>query len=242
MMPSAYKFQNLEIQSSILSERVLLLSVGTHIDPEINKLIHKIASAIIGALIPGIGECIPAYASLSIHFDPQVVRNHFTDQLPADVVRDQVFDLIAKMDAAKSSGISRLIEIPVWYNGADLQPLSQHHGLSAGEVIEIHSGVTYQVYMIGFLPGFAYMGAIDPRIATPRHASPRQKVPSGSIAIAGMQTGIYPLESPGGWQLIGRTPMRLFNVDNNEPCLLNPGDQVKFMPVSESEFLKLHGS
>lgn len=240
-MPSSYKIQNFEIQSAILSERVLLLSVGVQINPDINKLIHKIASAIKDALIPGIGECIPAYSSLSIHFDPQVVRSHFPDQLPADALRDQVIDLIAKLDTTKSSTISRLLEIPVWYNGADLQPLSQHHGLSSDEVIEIHCGVTYQVYMIGFLPGFAYMGAVDSRIATPRHASPRHKVPSGSIAIAGMQTGIYPLESPGGWQLIGRTPLKLFNVDDAEPCLLNPGDQVRFMPVSESEFLKLHG-
>ena len=242
MMSVTCRFQNLEIQSSILSERVLLLTAGNQIDPLINRLIHRITAAIMDSAIPGIQECIPAYASLSIHFDPQLIHQLFPNQLPADVVRSKIFELITNLEPEEHAADSRLIEIPVWYNGADLLSLSELHGLSPDEVIAIHSAGTYQVFMIGFLPGFAYMGSVDARIATPRHPSPRQQVPSGSIAIAGMQTGIYPLESPGGWQLIGRTPLKLFDVTSSVPCLLGPGDQVRFKAISESEFFDLYGS
>lgn len=235
------RFQNLEIQSSILSERVLLLTAGNQIDPIVNRLIHRITAAIKDSAIPGIQECIPAYASLSIHFDPQLIHRLFPGHLPADAVCSQIFELITRLESDDHSTDTRLVEIPVWYNGADLLSLSDLHSLSPDEVIAIHCGVTYQVYMIGFLPGFAYMGSVDSRIATPRHPSPRQQVPSGSIAIAGMQTGIYPLESPGGWQLIGRTPVKLFDTSSSEPCLLGPGDQVRFKSISESEFFDLYG-
>jgi inhibitor of KinA len=157
-------------------------------------------------------------------------------------VRDLVFDLMRKIPSEENAFFSRLMEIPVWYNGSDLNSIAGLHQISVHEVIALHAEMLYDVFMIGFLPGFAYMGTVNPKIATPRHASPRQKVPSGSIAIAGMQTGIYPLESPGGWQLIGRTPLRLFDLNAENPCLLKPGDQVKFIPISQSDFMDTHVS
>lgn len=131
------------------------------------------------------------------------------------------------------------VRIPVCYDsslGPDLVSLANTHGLSAEEVIQIHTSRLYSVYMLGFLPGFAYMGTVDPRIQTPRRAAPRTQVPAGSVGIAGMQTGIYPLASPGGWQLIGRTPLPVFQPDASSPSLLQPGDHVQFYPITLQAF------
>ena len=123
--------------------------------------------------------------------------------------------------------------------GPDLTVVAAFSGLSEAEVIAVHAESTYRVYMLGFLPGFAYLGSVDERIAIPRRESPRLRVPAGSVGIAGRQTGVYPLPAPGGWQLIGRTPTRLFDLARAEPFLLRPGDQVRFAAVSESEFRRL---
>jgi inhibitor of KinA len=130
--------------------------------------------------------------------------------------------------------------IPVFYNGEDLRGLAELHDLAVEEVIDLHCNKTYRVFMIGFLPGFAYMGKLDKRIATPRHASPRTQVPAGSVAIAGFQTGIYPLSSPGGWQLIGQTPKMIFDTRKEQPCLLQAGDMVQFISISQTEFEQLN--
>jgi KipI family sensor histidine kinase inhibitor len=137
-----------------------------------------------------------------------------------------------------------LIRIPVWYGGAvgpDLEYLAGRVGLTEEEVIKRHSDVEYLVYLLGFLPGFPYLGGMDPSIALPRRAQPRTRVPRGSVGIGGSQTGIYPLDSPGGWHLIGRTPISLFEPDKDEPTLLRPGDRVRFVAISEAEFLELGG-
>jgi inhibitor of KinA len=241
-MPSSIIFRNFEIQASVLSERVLLLTVDNRIDVAVNRLVHNFVTYLSGADLPGIIEYIPAYSSFSICFDPEIIRKHFPQKIPIDAVRDLVFDLMRKIPSEENAFFSRLMEIPVWYNGSDLNSIAGLHQISVHEVIALHAEMLYDVFMIGFLPGFAYMGTVNPKIATPRHASPRQKVPSGSIAIAGMQTGIYPLESPGGWQLIGRTPLRLFDLNAENPCLLKPGDQVKFIPISQSDFMDTHVS
>jgi inhibitor of KinA len=121
----------------------------------------------------------------------------------------------------------------------DIDLIAQSHGLTSSEVIALHTARIYRVYLIGFLPGFAYMGTADKRIATPRKTSPRISVPAGSVGIAGEQTGIYPFDSPGGWQLIGRTPLQLFDTNSTTPCLLQPGDEVQFYPIDISEFNQL---
>jgi inhibitor of KinA len=133
----------------------------------------------------------------------------------------------------------RAIEIPVCYGGIygeDLQAIAHSRGLSADEVIALHCGATYHVHMLGFVPGFAYLGGLDARLATPRRDTPRPRVPAGSVAIAGEQTAVYPLETPGGWQIIGRTPLQLFTPEATPPSLLNAGDSVRFVPISAQEF------
>ena len=135
--------------------------------------------------------------------------------------------------------VSRSIKIPVCYDPSvapDIALLAELHSISEEELIEVHTGKNYRVYMIGFLPGFAYMGTVDKRIATPRKSVPRTFVPAGSVGIAGEQTGIYPFGSAGGWQLIGRTPITMFNPANENPCYLQPGDEVKFFPITLSEY------
>ncbi|HLZ17054.1 MAG TPA: 5-oxoprolinase subunit PxpB, partial [Cyclobacteriaceae bacterium] len=128
------------------------------------------------------------------------------------------------------------VEIPVWYEGEDLEFVSDRHGLTRSDVIAIHTSKTYRVFMIGFLPGFPYLGIVDERIATPRKSSPRTRVPPGSVGIAGFQTGIYPQASPGGWQLIGKTPIKIFDAGRTSPCLFAPGDPVRFYSIDQNEF------
>jgi KipI family sensor histidine kinase inhibitor len=132
----------------------------------------------------------------------------------------------------------KIVTIPVHYGGScgpDLQEVAEYHGLTPAEVIALHSAVTYRVYMIGFSPGFPFLGGLDPRLHTPRKKSPREKVPAGSVGIADQQTGIYSLDSPGGWRLIGRTPLKLFDLSREEPLLLGAGDQVLFQPITGKE-------
>ena len=133
----------------------------------------------------------------------------------------------------------RILTIPVHYGGSfgpDLPEVAEYHGMTPSEVIALHSAVTYRVYMIGFSPGFPFLGGLDPRLHTPRKKSPREKVPAGSVGIADQQTGIYSLDSPGGWRLIGRTPVKLFDLSREEPLLLGAGDRVLFQPITENEF------
>jgi inhibitor of KinA len=181
---------------------------------------------------------IPAYSSLTIYYD---VECFFCAQGEGDAFERVKGYLEAELQqlAPPTFSNDRLIQIPVCYGGdygPDLQTIAAVKGLPVEEIIHIHTASIYRVYMIGFLPGFPYMGKIDERIAVPRLENPRVKVACGSVGIAGFQTGIYPLESPGGWQLIGRTPIALFNKHNHHPVLLVPGDQVQFYPISHHEF------
>ena len=177
---------------------------------------------------------MPAYASTTVFFDPEVIGGQIGG-------RDRVLDLIAvKIQLAigrmkiTDQPSDLLIEIPSMFDevsGPDLPLVAEKSGLSVNEVVELFTSSAYRVFMIGFLPGFAYMGEVDERIALPRKQQPRQVVPKGSIGIAGRQTGIYPLESPGGWQLIGRTEVELFTPYAERPTLLQPGDLVRFVPA-----------
>ena len=213
-----------------LGEGAVVLEWGQVISPEINRCVTDAAALINGSPFPGFRECVPAYASLSVYFDPLVVRATYEGHWPAEVVGRQLLDLLSNNEHKHASPEdSELYTIPVVYDGPDLEEVASFHGLTTDEVVEIHTSATYRVYMMGFLPGFAYLGTVDPRIATLRRASPRKKVPAGSVGIAGNQTGIYPMESPGGWQLIGRTEVGLFLQDSNPPCLLRPGDYVQFV-------------
>ena len=177
-------------------------------------------------------ECLPTYRSLAIYFDP-------TKTTREAVVKEAKS---APAPAAGGSGAGTEIEIPVCYGGEygpDIANVAEHAGISEEEVVKRHSAKPCHCYMIGFLPGFAYLGGMDESIATPRLANPRTVIKGGSVGIAGKQTGIYPIDSPGGWQLIGRTPLRLFTPEAGRPTLIEAGYEVRFVPVSEEEFKKI---
>jgi len=214
-----------------LGDSALLVSFGEAIDEEINDRVHALAGTIERASFEWLVEVVPAYSSLAVIYDPRLID--------FEGVKRAIQAL--EFSAEKFEG--RLVEIPVLYggeHGPDLEFVAQYNGLTPEEVIEIHSRPVYRVYFLGFLPGFPYLGGMDERIATPRLEKPRLKVPAGSVGIAGKQTGIYPLKSPGGWRLIGRTPLRLFNPEREPPTLLQPGDRVKFAPIDEGEFEGLY--
>jgi len=187
----------------------------------------------------GFIESVPAYSSLAVFYDLLIVsKQKKNTQMSFDFVKEVIERLIAQVELNPTTEADRLVEVPVWYGGEDLEMISALHHLSVDEVISLHTSVECRVYMIGFLPGFAYMGTVDERIAAPRRKSPRTVVPSGSVGIAGLQTGIYPTASPGGWQLIGRTPKKVFDKTKNNPCLFQPGDRVRFYSIDQNEFNK----
>lgn len=181
-------------------------------------------------------ECTPAYSSLSVFFDPLTTDYDKLIALIKALVKDK---------GSIAAEAKKTVHIPVCYDGdifaPDLAFVAQHAGLSKDEVIRRHSAKELYCYMLGFVPGFAYLGGMDASIAAPRLASPRISIPAGSVGIAGAQTGIYPIESPGGWQLIGRTPLRLFAPLKNPPSLIDAGYYVKFEPISEEEYEKIAG-
>ncbi|MCB0530994.1 MAG: 5-oxoprolinase subunit PxpB [Saprospiraceae bacterium] len=221
-----------------LGDQGLCISWGNTIDIQINSLVLALAEHLQQLQLPGVLDLIPAYSSLSILFD--VRRLLRESPQPYDYMRKWVELEIQKIAEIKFSE-GRSVEIPVCYDPSlapDLERIARQSKLDTTEIIHLHSSRTYRVYMLGFLPGFPYMGTVDDRLATPRLASPRQSVPAGSVGIAGSQTGIYPLDAPGGWNLIGRTPLRLFDPNIAEPALLRPGDQVRFTPISLAAFQK----
>ena len=212
------------------------VQVGYEISEETNRKVVSLMRALAESSIPGLRELVPSYSAVCVHYDPE--------QISYEQLLERLNDLEIK-ELSSESASQKIVEIPVCYGGEygpDLAFVAEHNGLSPEEVIAIHSGGTYLVYMLGFLPGFAYMGGMDERIATPRLASPRARIPAGSIGIAGGQTGIYPLASPGGWQLIGRTPVKMFAMEGETgKFALSAGDRVKFVPISEEQYREMEG-
>src|SRR5262245_7747757 len=203
-------------------DSALLLQLDEVINVSVNARVIAIARAVRRAGLPGLRDVVPAYRSVAVHFDPL--------NIDIETVRDT---LERAADSAPDTSEGKTVVIPVQYGGdmgPDLREVAEFAGVSADEVVARHTSARYRVFMLGFLPGFAYMGTVDETIAMPRHATPRVKVPSGSVGIAGRQTGIYPRESPGGWRLIGRTPVSLFNSSRLPAALLAPGDTVRFVP------------
>ncbi|HEY9077689.1 MAG TPA: 5-oxoprolinase subunit PxpB [Anaerolineaceae bacterium] len=207
-----------------LSDAAVLLKFGEEISLEINQRVHHAFRLLKVNPIPGILSMIPAYCTLMVQYDPVLNKS-------GDII--EALSLLIRIHMISGEPMQgKVIEIPVIYGGdagPDLDFVASSHQLDPEEVVAIHTSRLYPVYMMGFMPGFAYLGGVDDRIATPRLASPRQQVVSGSVGIAGSQTGIYPLESPGGWQIIGRTPLKLFDPDRDPPSLLSPGDLVRFV-------------
>ena len=214
-----------------LGEGAVTVDFGNEISVPLNERVIALALKLESDPFPGMIEAVPAYASVSIFFDLVEVCRSFPKSSSAyAAVSDLVGSAIQDLPVADGNETPP-IEIPVDFgdtSALDLTTISQHSGLSRENVIDIFVSRTYRVFMIGFLPGFAYMGEVDERIAVPRHSSPRLRVPKGSVGIAGRQTGIYPLESPGGWQIIGRTHVEMFTGDETGPCRLHAGDIVRF--------------
>lgn len=211
----------------VLGDSALTVEFGNEISEELNLRSIGLANYLNTATFPGLIEACPAYCSTTIFYDPVVVRKAFPNFQTAF---EAVENVALEVSSVGAQLRGRLIEIPVHFNpkfGLDLDEIATKTGFTTEEFIGIFTGRNYRVYMLGFLPGFAYMGDVDERIAVPRRESPRVKVPKGSVGIAGRQTGIYPFDSPGGWQIIGRTNVELFNKESGS--LLMPGDEVRFM-------------
>ena len=219
----------------LASDRSLLVTFGAGISRQHHLDVRRLFTLLQSHPIPGIHSIHPAYSSVLVSFNP---REHSPLEFEA-VIRD----LVQQIDSVQVPE-SRRIEIPVCYDealGPDLNDVARHSHLTVGEVVQRHSSTEYLVYFLGFSPGFPYMGNMPKELATPRMGTPRRLVPAGSVAIGGHQTGIYPVASPGGWRIIGRTPIKLFRPEEPEPTLLQMGDLVRFKAIDKNEFHQLFG-
>ncbi len=225
-----------DVRFTSLGDSALTVEFGNVISVELNVTAIALSNRLAQDPFPGFIESVPAYASTSIFYDISEVRRNFPEFPDAFQAVSSIADrALGDLDTTASSP-SRLVDIPVRFDpdsGPDLKIVAERSGLSPEAVIEIFTGTVYRVFMLGFLPGFSYMGEVDERIATPRKSTPQAVVPKGSVGIAGKQTGIYSLASPGGWQIIGRTDVDMFTPDDESPCLLRPGDNVRFMCVEQ---------
>ena len=228
-----------------LGDTALLLEIGETIDESTHKRVQGAWQALAAAPMPGVSELVPAYTTVTVFYEPlRVVQAGAPDNDIAGWLSERVRDRLKnppKLDKPKG----RTVEIPVCYGGEfgpDLGPVAKQAKLSPEEVIKRHGKAEYLVYLIGFAPGFPYLGGLPKELATPRHAKPRMAVPPGSVGIADHQTGIYPLATPGGWNLIGRTPLDMFLPREDPPSLLRAGDRVRFRAISREEFLRLEAT
>jgi inhibitor of KinA len=213
----------------LCGETAVSVELGDSIDPVVNFRVHELYRNIRSKNITGVLSVIPTYRSVLIQYDPW--------QCSYEQLLMQVERLLNTTDTIKAP--KEVIEIPVCYDlelAPDLKDVASMHEMSVEEIVSIHSTPNYYVYMIGFTPGFPYLGGLDPRLFTPRKATPRIRVPAGSVGIADQQTGIYPIESPGGWQLIGRTPLKLFDPDRTPPFLVKAGVLMRFKPITRDEY------
>jgi len=223
----------------------VLFQFGNKIHPDIHRRVKTLADYLEKCPFPGMIECVSAFSSITVFFDPVKVRNLQVNHVDKEkssykLISSLLNEILSKLDDLSNSK-PRIVEIPVCYGGElgpDLAYVAEYNNLTADEVIEIHSRVEYLVYMIGFAPGFPYLGGMSEKISAPRRKSPRMLIPEGSVGIAGLQTGVYPIGTPGGWQLIGRTPLELFRPKEYPPSLLQSGDIVKFYPISYREYKK----
>ncbi|MEL3974043.1 5-oxoprolinase subunit PxpB [Rossellomorea oryzaecorticis] len=226
-----------------LGDSAVVIQLGDAIATDTHEKVKKVTSFFEKNPQKWIIDIIPAFTTVTLYYDPMTILQKKKEKLPYEGVCSILSELLSH-ELEEDSTSARVIEIPVCYGGEygpDLEEVAHIHGLSVEEVISKHTNGDYLVYMIGFAPGFPYVGGLDPDLATPRRKSPRLKIPAGSVGIAGDQTGVYPIETPGGWQLIGRTPLSLFQPDEETPSLLQAGDHIKFVSISEDEFKEMEG-
>jgi KipI family sensor histidine kinase inhibitor len=210
-----------------LGDSAVTIVIGEGISRELSREVLRLAEALRSASIAALAEVVPAYASLTLFYDPLAVTY--------DELLEKVRPVVERSRAGRGSANSepgRTIHIPVRYDGEDLAEVAERTGHTTDEVVSLHSSREYHVYIVGFVPGFAYLGELHPSLVLPRRSVPRKRVPAGSVAVAEAQTGIYPFPTPGGWHLIGRTDVQMFDAASKEPALLRVGDRVIFDPVS----------
>jgi len=211
-------------------ESCLVVELGDAIDLTLNRKVRALGLALEQARVKGVLEAVPTYRSLAIYYDPLTIDR--------DALKAQVLLLYGSL-GDQGDQAPRVVEIPTVYGGEygpDLEFVARHSGLLPDEVVRLHSEPLYHVYMLGFIAGFPYLGDLAERLAVPRLSTPRLKVPAGSVGIGGRQTGVYPIESPGGWRIIGRTPLRLFDPSSDAPTPILPGDKVRFVRIEPHEY------
>ena len=216
---------------SPVGDRAISIDFGQVIDPTINRHIRQTIERIKELQLDGIIELVPTYCALLVEYDAMLYSYSEICNIIEPTLEEGMANTINELVT--------VVEVPTVYGGEfgpDLSFVASHNHLSEDEVISIHSGTDYLVYMLGFIPGFTYLGGMDSRIATPRLSSPRTLIPAGSVGIAGEQTGTYPSDSPGGWQIIGRTPVTMYDISKAQAALLKAGDYVRYVPIDESEF------
>lgn len=219
---------------SPVGDCAISIDFGQVIDPKINRHIRQTIERIQELKLDGITELVPTYCALLIQYDAMLYSYSDICNLMEPLLEPSVTN--------DANDRVTVIEIPTVYGGEfgpDLGFVASHNNLSEDEVVSIHSGTDYLVYMLGFIPGFTYLGGMDPRIATPRLSSPRTLIPAGSVGIAGEQTGTYPSDSPGGWQIIGRTPVTMYDMSKEQAALLSAGDYVRYVPIDEAEYNRI---
>ena len=222
-----------------LGDVAVVVEFGSIISPATHRLIAACRAHLARQPFMGLREMVPAFTTLTVYYDPWLVSENGRYAEPYERVAAQLQDLLAATEDTTAAAETEAIVIPVCYGGAfgpDLEFVAQHAGLSGAEVIARHTAPEYLVHLIGFAPGFPYLGGLDARLATPRRPQPRALVPAGAVGIAGPQTGIYPLPTPGGWQLIGRTPLALFNPEWAAPSRLRAGQRLRFVAIEEGRF------
>jgi inhibitor of KinA len=226
-----------------LGDSALTIDFGNVIDPLLNENVISLFHFFKDHPLPGMIESVPAYSSLTIYYDLIEVRKKINGHSTVFTRLKREIDDLLKTELKKAEINERIVPIPVCYDrefAIDIEKIATSGNISVNDVINIHSGENYKVYMLGFLPGFAYMGQVNEKISFERKAQP-ESIKAGSVGIAGRQTGIYPFDSPGGWQIIGRTPLKIFNSQATDPALLQAGDIVQFYSITKDEFKDIKG-
>jgi inhibitor of KinA len=220
-----------------LGDTGVQLLFGNEISEEINQEIRQFSEGLRRDPISGVIEWVPAYTTLTIYYRPDIITyNEICKELESKYT---------ELQGGVAESASLIYEIPTLYGGEagpDLAFVAEYNGMNQEEVISVHSGQDYLIYMMGFMPGFPYLGGMSPNIAAPRRDNPRAKISAGSVGIAGEQTGIYPIETPGGWQIIGKSPLKLYDPDSRNPILLSSGHYLRFFPISESEYIEIESA
>ena len=224
------------IRFRFCGDRALIAVYGDRIDPAVNETVRRAAALIETLRHPAVEAVVPSYCSLAVHYNPDLISPDDLGGLLRDLAVHTGDTVIPQ---------AAVVEIPVCYGGEfgpDLDAVAAHNRLAPREAVRLHSATVYRIHAIGFSPGFCYLGGLDSRLHMPRLATPRLQVPAGSVGIAGGQTGIYPLASPGGWRLIGRTPLSLFDPERKPPLVYRTGDGIRFRPIPTATFLRLSGA